>query len=211
MRSRIIWCLLFAICASALVVGAPTRDFALANGLAQLGIFVLFANVPAWRNNRLSYVDFAWPAGVAAIGVLLYLFAEAHTMLTTGLAVIYALVGLRMAVWAVHMYRPGVLTRDLPRYEYQRQRWARAGFKSERFSVQYEIAVQGMANMSFLALPAYVVAANTRPSITRWETLSILVWIAAYAFESLADLQKRRFVSRSAGDRKGVCDIGLWR
>ena len=29
------------------------------------------------------------------------------------MAIIYSLVGLRMAFWAAHMYRPGVLTRDL--------------------------------------------------------------------------------------------------
>jgi steroid 5-alpha reductase family enzyme len=203
---------MFAVCWSTLAFATPARDFVLANLLLQLGIFIPFANLPAWRNNRLSYVDFAWPAGIAAIGVQLFAFAEARTVLSTGMAVIYALVGLRMAFWAAHMYRPGVLTRDLPRYEYQRQRWARAGFTSERFSVQYEILVQGMANMSFLALPAYLVATNGSTSITTWELLAMGVWLAAYAFESAADLQKRRFVAAAAkGDRKAVCEVGLWR
>ena len=33
----------------------------------------------------------------------------------------------------------------------------------------------------------------------------------AYAFESIADLQKRRFTRSEAGKHKGVCDAGLWR
>src|SRR5688572_29826526 len=133
MKARILWCALFAICWSTLVVVAPSRDFALGNLLAQLAVFVPFANLPAWRSNRISYVDFAWPAGLVAIGIQLVVFAEVRSATALAMAGIYLLVGLRMATWASHMYRPGALARDLPRYEYQRQRWARAGFRSERF------------------------------------------------------------------------------
>jgi steroid 5-alpha reductase family enzyme len=210
-KARLLWCTLFTVCVSTLVFVGPTRDFALCNALVQAVIFLAGAHLPAWRNNRLSYVDFAWPAGVAAIGVALLAFAHGHTLLTIAVAAIHVLVGSRMAIWAAHMYRPGVLTRDLPRYEYQRQRWARAGFRSERFSVQYEIAVQGMANMSFLAVPALLVAADPRPAFTAWHAAWILVWIAAFALESIADLQKRRYAGADLAHRKGVCDVGLWR
>ena len=211
MKSRLLWCTLVAVCWSTLVFGAQTRDFALCNLLVQLAIFVPFANIPAWRNNRLSYVDFAWPTGLVAIGVQLLLFAEVRSIPTLAMAGIYLLMGLRMAIWASHMYRPGVLTRDLPRYEYQRQRWARAGFRSERFSVQYEILVQAMANISFLALPAYLVAADGSRTFNGWDIACIVVWLAAYAFESVADLQKRRHARSEAAQRDRVCDVGLWR
>ena len=210
MKGRILWCLMFAVCVAALVLSPPMRLFAVSNLLVQLVLFVLFANLPAWRNNRLSYVDFAWPAGLTAIGLQLVFFAEARTWPVLVVAGIYLLVGLRMAVWAVHMYKPGVLTRDLPRYEYQRQRWTRAGFRSERFSVQYEILVQGMANMSFLALPAYLVAADASSAFTPWFLACVALWAAAFAFESIADRQKQCF-ARNATDRKSVCDVGLWR
>ena len=211
MKARILWCLMFAVCFSTVVLLPSTRDFALANLLVQLAIFIPFANFPAWRNIRLSYVDFAWPAGVAAIGIQLVVFAEARTPLVLAVAAIHAFVGVRMAFWAMHMYRPGVLTRDLPRYEYQRRRWERAGFRSERISVQYEILVQGMANMSFLAMPAYLVSTDASASLTPWHATWIVVWVAAYAFESIADLQKRRYARADASHRKGVCDVGLWR
>ena len=127
------------------------------------------------------------------------------------LAGIYVLVGLRMAIWASQLYRPGVLKRDLPRYAYQRQRWARAGFRSERFSVQYEILVQAMANTSFLAVPAYLVATDASRAFGAWAGACIALWLAAYAFESVADLQKRRFARSEAARRDAVCDVGLWR
>lgn len=211
MTGRIVWCLLFLIGVSTLIASAPTRAFALCNVLVQLGLFLRFAHWPAWRSNRLSYVDFAWPAGVAALGVQLLVFAEALTWLTVLAAAIHLFVGLRMAFWAAHMYKPGVLTRDLPRYQYQRLRWARAGFRSERLSVQYEIGVQAMANMSFLALPALLIAADPAPTFTVWHATAALLWLAAYVFESSADWQKRRYARAHVGDRTGVCEVGLWR
>lgn len=210
-KSRILWCVMVAVCWSALVASPPLRGFALCNLAVQLAIFLPFANLPAWRNNRLSYVDFAWPAGLAALGVEILVLAPSRTPTALGVAALYLLMGLRMATWAAHMYRPGVLTRDLPRYEYQRQRWARAGFRSERFSVQYEILVQGMANLSFLALPPYVVAADGGRSFAPWDGVWLAVWFGAFALESVADLQKRRF-ARAGGKRsRDVCDVGLWR
>lgn len=211
MKSRILWCVLFAVCLAALLGVPPLKAFALCNLIVQLAIFLPFANLPAWRNNRLSYVDFAWPAGLAALGVELLVLAPARTPTVLFVAGIYLLMGLRMAFWAAHMYKPGVLTRDLPRYEYQRQRWQRAGFASERFSVQYEILVQCMANMSFLALPPYLLAADGGRSFTPWDGLWIAVWLGAYALESTADLQKRRFARANGTRSRGVCDVGLWR
>lgn len=211
MKARIVWCLMFLVCATALIASAPTRAFGLCNIIVQLAIFVPFAHWPAWRTNHLSYVDFAWPAGVAALGAQILVFAEDLNWLTILTALIYLFVGLRMAFWAAHMYKPGVLTRDLPRYQYQRQRWARAGFQSERFSVQYEIAVQAMANMSFLAMPALLIAADPRPTFTFLHAGAMCLWLAAYVFESTADWQKRQYTQRHKDDRKSVCEVGLWR
>lgn len=211
MTGRILWCVMFAVCWSALAFTAPTRAFVLCNLAVQLGIFLISANVPAWRSNLLSYVDFAWPFGLAAIGTQSLLLAQSRTPVLFVVAGIYLLMGLRMATWTAHMYKPGVLTRDLPRYAYQRQRWARAGFRSERFSVQYEILVQGMANMSFLALPAYLLAADSGRDFSAWDGVWIAVWLAAFALESTADLQKRRYARTTENRREGVCDIGLWR
>lgn len=210
MKARVLWCILAALCLAALLWAAPTRGFALLNLAAQFAIFVPFAHLPAWRSNRLSYVDFAWPAGLVALGVQLLLTPPSRTSLSVAMAAIHLLVGLRMAAWAIQLYRPGALARDLPRYEYQRQRWSRAGFRSERLSVQYEIFVQGSANATFLAVPACLVAADPHAQLTSWHAAWIVVWAGAYAFESLADLQKRRFVAR-ATQRGGVCDVGLWR
>lgn len=207
MKTRALVCVMLSACWLTLVLNEATRTFAFWNLVVQLAIFLPFANLPAWANNRLSYVDFAWPVGLGAIGIQAFFLAEAPTPRTIVVASFYTIVGLRMGVWGAHIY---VGHEELPRYQYQRWRWKRAGFRSERLSVQYEICVQLMANASFLALPAILIATNVSRTLNALEICAIMIWVACYALESLADWQKRRFgqgVGHSADD---VCDVGLW-
>ena len=69
------------------------------------------------------------------------------------------------------------------------------------------------ANASFLALPAMIIGANPAASIGVVEVLGFAIAAGALAFESVADLQKARFVARTkaAGERNRVCKDGLWR
>ncbi|MGV9867143.1 DUF1295 domain-containing protein [Rhodococcus koreensis] len=210
MRTRIIWCVLFAVCWLTLIANEPTHGFAVCNLLVQLAIFIPFANIPGLRKNRLSYVDFAWPAGLGAIGIELFFFADKLTVLTVSAAFFYTIVGMRMGIWGANMYRPGWLQAELSRYQYQRRRWERAGLKSERLSVQYEIMVQLMANSSFLAVPAYLISTNASTTISGWEVTAIIAWLGAYLFESIADIQKKRFLGGYNETGTGVCDVGLW-
>ncbi|WP_431985242.1 DUF1295 domain-containing protein [Streptomyces qinglanensis] len=210
-KTRVLWCALFLACWLTLVLAEPTRTFAIWNLAVQLAIFIPTACVPAWRTGWMSYVDFAWPCGLAAVGVQTFLFAEALTPLTLIAGAFYTLVGMRMSIWGLHLYKPGWLTAELPRYQYQRRRWERAGFRSERLSVQYEIMVQAMANASFLALPALLISTNSSPRLGAVEYAAIALGVMACGFESLADLQKRRFLGGYTTDSREICDVGLWR
>lgn len=44
------------------------------------------------------------------------------------------------------------------------------------------------------------------------ELFALLLWVASYAFESIADNQKKDFVVKMVkkGDKTAVCDVGLW-
>ncbi len=196
----------------ALVLVLPElRTFALVNLGVQLAIFVPIASMPGWRRRQISFVDIAWPTGLVAIGIQLAIFADRITPLTVLTAAFYVMVGARMATWATRIYRAGGLVEELPRYRYQRIRWAHEGFRSERFSIQFEITVQMLANASVLAMPAYLIATNSSSSLSPWEIACVVVALAAYAFESLADLQKSRFTGGYENTGTGICDVGLWR
>lgn len=211
MRDRLIWCVTFLICLAALVANPATREFALWNVVVQLAIFVPSACIPAWRTNMMSYVDFSWSAGVLALGIQTFLFAEQLTPLTIVAASMFTLVGTRLMYWGFLVLKPGWLTEELPRYQYQRMVWEKAGLRSERLSLQYEVGVQATANMSYFALPCLVIATNPRGGLHAVEIAAIVVWLAAFVYETVADLQKGRFLGGYMSENRDVCDVGVWR
>ena len=96
------------------------------NGVAQFILFVVVVNTPIWRTGRMSYVDIGWPLGVALIGALTWSLSQGHWLRVAVVSGVYLFIGLRMGLAAVHLWRQGHLKVELPRYEYQKRRWARA-------------------------------------------------------------------------------------
>jgi steroid 5-alpha reductase family enzyme len=189
------------------------RELALANAAGQVLLFIIAVNIPAWKTGRLSYVDIGWPLGVALVGALTLAIADGHPVRKAAVSGAYLLVGLRMGLGALKLWRMGHLREELPRYRYQRLRWERKGMQNERLMIQIDASLQGLANLSFLAFPAFVIAANPAPELHILEMLGLLLWACALVMESLADYQKLAFLRamKSAGKKHQVCNVGLWR
>ena len=104
------------------------------------------------------------------------------------------------------------MKKEFPRYQYQRRRWERAGKTNIPLAMQIDALVQGLANATFLALPAFIIGANTNPTFSTVEIVGLVLWGMAYAFESVADAQKIRFLRKMSGlgEKRKVCDVGLW-
>ncbi|MBH9577253.1 DUF1295 domain-containing protein [Inhella proteolytica] len=195
-----------------LQVALPDPTLLWVNALAQALLFVGVALLPAWRTGRMSYVDIAWPLGLALIGLQVLLLGDPSNLRTLVIGLLYLIAGGRMGVMALVGWRHGHFQRELPRYEYQRLRWQRRGW-NERAALLFETASQGLANMSVLALPALLQAANPAPGLSALELAGHALWLAALVFENVADTQKARFGARmrSAGQKNAHCDVGLWR
>ena len=73
--------------------------------------------------------------------------------------------------------------------------------------------MQGLANASFLAMPAFVIAANPSGQLHIPEVIGLMIWLGAFAMEATADMQKLSFLIRmkKAGERNRVCNVGLWK
>ncbi|MEM9174576.1 MAG: DUF1295 domain-containing protein [Myxococcota bacterium] len=200
-------------CIALLLATAPLASIAAANVAAQLLLFVPVVLIPAWRTGRMSYVDIGWPLGLAVIGALTLAMGAGHPVRVFAIGLVYLAIGLRMGLAAVRLWRKGHLDEELPRYAYQQIRWERRGIENVPLIMQSEALSQGTANMSFLALPAFLIAANEAPSVHPLEILGLLIWIGAFAMESVADSQKLAFLRemREQGRRSVVCDVGLWR
>ena len=180
------------------------------NAAAQLILFTLVACIPFWRTQRISYVDIAWPFGVALIGVSILLLGEGDWLRRVIVAAVYLFIGLRMGMGALVMAKKtGVIFKhEFPRYQYRHMILQQSGTKHVKLHMLVEILTQGFANMSVLALPGFLMAVNPDSGISSWEIAGLMLWAVAYTFESVADSQKLLFMSRKSGD---VCNIGLWK
>lgn len=189
-------------------------DFALGNVVVQAFLFIFVVIIPTLRTERMSYVDLGWPLGLFLIGVQVLVFADEIRARSLIIAALYLFAGGRMSAMMLIAWRMGHIKRELPRYQYQRLRWQRRNWHA-RSAMAYEVAAQGLANMSVLAVPAVVLAANPSPTLHPLEIAGCLLWIAAFAFEFVADAQKMRFgarMRREGAARKGAhCGEGLWR
>ncbi|MFT4537177.1 MAG: steroid 5-alpha reductase family enzyme [Saprospiraceae bacterium] len=182
------------------------------NGIIQLLLFGLVVCWPIWKTGRLSYVDIGWPWGLVCIGLLTLIFSDGYYWRVRIIAGIYIFIGLRMGLGALQLWRKGYMQKEFPRYQYQRGRWERAGKTNVSLAMQVDALAQGLANASFLALPAFVIGWNPDPTFSIFEIIGLVIWILAFIMEATADAQKLSFLRKmsSLGKKNKVCDIGLW-
>ena len=183
------------------------------NGVLQLLLFAFVVCLPTWRTGRMSYVDIGWPWGVALIGIITWLYGEGDSVRIVTISILYILIGSRMGMGALKMWRLGMLNTEFPRYEYQKRRWKKAGKNNTMLAMQIEGILQGLANASFLAMPAFIIATNSNSTIAILEIIGVVVWFGAFVMESIADMQKISFLKKmkALGEKNKVCNVGLWK
>ncbi|MCB1180002.1 MAG: DUF1295 domain-containing protein, partial [Leptospiraceae bacterium] len=188
-------------------------NYAIKNTIIQLTLFLFVACIPAYFTNKMSYVDVAWPWGLVAIGVQAIAFGDGNPTRTYIIGSLFIIAGLRMGLMALFYLMSGALKKDLPRYQFQRIQWKMQGFTNEAFSLQYEILVQGLANASFLALPAILQAFNPNPEISHIEIIGYSLWAISFILEMVSDFQKANFVkeTRKQNLKNQICNVGLWK
>ena len=185
-------------------------DFINTNALLQLVLFICVACLPFIKTKRVSYVDIAWPFGLALIGLQIILLAEGDLLRSVIVGGIYLFIGLRMGIGAlVFARKTGVIFKtEFPRYQYRRMLLEKSGSKHVNLHLLAEIMAQGAANMTALALPGILIAIRPESELTVLEIFGFSLWIVAYLIESIADGQKLLYSSK---DPKGVCNSGLWK
>ena len=207
----------FLLCLALLLLSNTLTTLAWVNAAAQCVLFAFVVLLPTWKTGRMSYVDIGWPLGLAVIGIVTITIGWATdggvTMRDVIISIVMLFIGLRMGLGAIWLWRKGHLNKELPRYQYQHVRWKRRGIKNIPLIQQSEALAQGAANMSFLALPAFMISINPATAVHWLEIVGLIVWVAAYAMETLADVQKTAFLldMREKKLSKQVCNVGLWR
>ncbi|MDG2502495.1 MAG: DUF1295 domain-containing protein, partial [Porticoccaceae bacterium] len=102
-------------------------NLALINSLGQLLLFILVVCIPIWRTGRMSYVDIGWPWGLVVLGIISLVYSEGYWLRSLIVSAVVMLIGLRMGLGALKMWRMGLLDKEFPRYQYQRIVWQGEG------------------------------------------------------------------------------------
>ncbi|MBQ08494.1 MAG: hypothetical protein CMD96_01755 [Gammaproteobacteria bacterium] len=188
-------------------------NLALLNSLGQFVIFTLVVCIPIWRTGRMSYVDIGWPWGLVWLGVINLFYSEGYWLRSFIVSGAIILVGLRMGLAALNMWRLGFLKKELPRYQYQRIIWKKRGKTNTSLALQVDAISQGLANASILALPIFIIGSNNNQEFAILEIVGFMIWFLAFVMESIADYQKIYFLRKMkrAGNHLQVCNVGLWK
>ena len=194
------------------------QSVALINGIGQLVLFLFVVCIPIWRTGRMSYVDIGWPLGVALIGIITMILSKNVSPKIILMSSAYMIIGFRMGIGILNMWRLGLLRKEFSRYQYQKIRWKKSKKNNTQLAQQVDAISQGFANATFLSLPALMIWADSNVlnyvnNIIVLEFVGLFVFVLAIIFESIADIQKINFNKKmkKSGRKNMVCDIGLWK
>jgi len=210
--------ILFITCWLLLMSSNNLQQITLVNSFAQLTLFLLVVCIPIWRTGRMSYVDIGWPLGVALIGIITMILSKNLNPKIILMSSAYMIIGFRMGIGILNMWRLGLLRKEFSRYQYQKIRWKKSKKNNTQLAQQVDAISQGFANATFLSLPALMIWADSNVlnyvnNIIFLEFVGLFVFVLAIIFESIADLQKINFNKKmkKSGRKNMVCDIGLWK
>ena len=175
-------------------------NLALINSLGQLVLFTLVVCIPIWRTGRMSYVDIGWPWGLVVLGIISFSLSDGYWLRSLIVSTVVILIGLRMGMGALKMWRMGLLNKEFPRYQYQRIVWQQEGKTNTALALQVDAVSQGLANASFLAFPVFIIASNSSVQFQLLELVGLVIWALAF----LRAMKK-------SGKHNQVCNIGLWK
>ena len=194
------------------------QSVALINGIGQLVLFLFLVCIPIWITKRMSYVDIGWPLGVALIGIITMILSKNLSPKIILMSSAYMIIGFRMGIGILNMWRLGLLRKEFSRYQYQKIIWKKSKKNNTQLAQQVDAISQGFANATFLSLPALMIWADSNVlnyvnNIIFLEFVGLFVFVLAIIFESIADIQKINFNKKmkKSGRKNMVCDIGLWK
>ena len=146
------------------------------NLIGQAILFTIVVCIPISITGRMSYVDIGWHWGLVLLGVVSFIFSTGNEIRSFIVSMMVILIGLRMGLGAIKLWRAGYLEKEFPRYEYQRILWKEEGKENTQLALQVDAITQGLANASFLSIPIFIVSSNISETINIIEIFGILIW-----------------------------------
>eukprot|EP00040_Diaphanoeca_grandis_P005649 m.33876 g.33876 ORF g.33876 m.33876 type:complete len:352 (-) comp16886_c0_seq2:44-1099(-) len=187
--------------------GSMILELAWSNFVLQTVLFVVVVQIPLFFTGRMAYVDIAWPSGLVGIAVLALRNTDGYGPRRNLIGTALLLHGARMMLGALVMFFPYIFKEDLPRYQYAKQRWIFHTHGNKRLwwlKQQHDTAMQAMFNCVGVGAPIFLTVTNPTASLHWMEIGGFALWFTCWVLESLADIQKLKFVAaaKQNGDIK---------
>jgi steroid 5-alpha reductase family enzyme len=167
-------------------------------------LIMVFVWVWGKRIGNAGVVDIFWSFNFPVIGALLFALSPAtlpRRLLICGMVI---LAGSRLG-WHLWVRVTSHLHEEEGRYRQLRREWSPRPDRAFFWFFQ----AQALSNVA-LAIPFFVITANTRETLSGWEIAGTALWLVAVLGESTADRQLATF-KRNEANKGKVCDIGLWK
>ena len=160
-----------------------------------MALFVVIVQIPTFITGHMSYVDVGWPLGLVTLAVIA-LCKGKQTVRMYLCSICLLLHGLRMAVGALVLFFPYKWKEDLARYQYAKKRFTDATGKPGWWWIkqQHDTLMQCFANSVIIAGPIILMSTNPKEEVHPVEIVGSAMWALFHLTESLADVQKQKFV-----------------
>ena len=107
------------------------------------------------------------------------------------------------------------VSKDLPRYQFQKIRVEKFGGTWNMAFMQKEIYQQMFANAGVLFVPCLICALDQTPSLSALEIAGYSIWSGGWIIENIADTHKLAFMEsnrkKHKKERAPYCNVGLWK
>lgn len=181
---------------------SSSADVMIASAIA-IAILMFSTWVISVAVKNASIVDIVWGLGFVLVGWVSFVVGDGDDARAWVLAVLVSMWGLRLAGY---LARRNIGHGEDYRYRAMRKHW---GPRFPFISLVTVFTLQGVL-MWVVSLPLQLGQIEESPGFGPIGTMGILVWAVGLFFESVGDLQLRRFKSDPANEGK-VMSSGLWR
>lgn len=148
-------------------------------------------------------VDVFWALNFPVITIITFFLSEGFETRKILICAMFLVAELRLGI---HLWQRviGHLNEEEGRYQQLRSEW---GEKADRnFFIFFQF--QAISNV-ILAIPFFIITANTNPEISILEYIGLAIWLVAFIGEMVADQQLAAF-KKDPKNKGKVCDTGLW-
>jgi steroid 5-alpha reductase family enzyme len=172
-------------------------------GLVACCLIMFIVWLWAKKLKNAGVVDIFWSFNFPVIALLLFVLAPAPLPRRLLICGMVFLAGSRLG-WHLFTRITRHINEEEGRYQQLRKEWAPNPDRKFFWFFQ----AQALSNV-FLAIPFFIITANTASPLSGWEYAGAVCWVIAVTGESTADRQLAAF-KKDPNNKGKVCDKGLW-